>query len=492
MPARRLADATLGAIPPAVSVPGYDRSHICAGIVHLGVGAFHRAHQAVFVDDCLARGEHGYGIITASLRSPDTRNALAAQDFLYTLALRDGEQERLRVIGSITDILVAPENPQALLDALCRQSVRIVTLTVTEKGYTANLAKRELLRTHPDVIHDMANPTMPKSALGFLVEAIRMRREHGMPPFTVLSCDNVPANGKTLKALLLEFAGLRDPATARFIETDISCPCSMVDRIVPATTERDRLSIAGKLGAVDQWPVVSEPFCQWVIEDNFPSGRPRFELSGVELVEDVEPFENMKLRLLNGAHSAIAAIGRAAGLETVYDVFSDERARRFIDLYWQQAAETLPAAIDARSYVARLGERFANSSLQHRTDQIATDASQKIPQRILAPLRELTAGGRKRDALLFAIAAWLRSCMPVNERGQKIVLNDPLGEVLSGIASGSDLPAIVAQALELREVFDPFWCADPAIAAAIVGHLKNICETGILEAASGVTSQAGQ
>lgn len=491
MTLERLTDATSRTIVPGTTLPGYDRAQLTPGIVHLGVGAFHRAHQAVIIDDCLSRGEDGWGIVAASLRSPDTRDALAPQDCLYTLALRDGDDETLRVIGSITDILVAPENPQALLARMCDPAIRIVTLTITEKGYTANLSRREVLRTHPDVIHDIANPSVPKSALGFLVEAVRIRQERRLRPFTVLCCDNLPANGKTLKALLVEFAGLRDQELARFIQADVSCPCSMVDRIVPATTDHDRKSISQKLGMVDQWPVVSEPFWQWVIEDDFPSGRPRFEFGGVELVQDVEPFENMKLRLLNGAHSTIAAIGRVAGMKTVYDVFTDKRARRLIELYWRQAATTLAPGIDTDAYTARLSARFANSALHHRTEQIATDASQKIPQRILAPLRELVVAGRNCDAMTFALAAWICSCMTHDERGETIVLDDPLSVTLSASARAPSLSAMVRRFLEIGEVFDPFWREDPAIAAAILGHLEKIAAGGILATASAVAARYG-
>lgn len=482
---QRLAAASINSLPPSIAVPNYDRSNVQPGIVHLGLGAFHRAHQAVFIDDCLNRGETAWGIIAASLRSPDTRDALDPQDGLYTLAIRDAATESLRVIASISSILVAPENPQALLEILAGPEVRIVTLTVTEKGYTADLTQRALMREHPDVVHDVACPRSPKSALGFLAESIRMRRHRGLLPFTILSCDNLPANGKTLKALLIEFAGLLDDESAGYIEQHVRCPSSMVDRIVPATSERDRETISQSLGVVDKWPVVSEPFHQWVIEDDFPTGRPCLELSGVEFVQDVEPFENMKLRLLNGAHSCIAAIGRTAGLETVADVFADARARRFIDIYWHQAAATLAPDIDATSYTARLRIRFANSALHHRTAQIATDASQKIPQRILVPLRELAQRNLSRDALIFAVAAWMRSCMPNDEKGNAISLNDPLGEQLVESTQSSDPKAVVDRLLSIREIFDDF--CDPAVADQLANYLHHICKVGVLEAAGSVS-----
>ncbi len=245
---QRLNNVTALTLSPEVAVPTYDRSEITPGIVHLGVGAFHRAHQAPLVEDCLSRGEHTWGIVAASLRSPDTREALLPQNFLYTLTIREGSTQKNRVIGSVTDILVGPEDPLVLVDILADPRIRIVTLTITEKGYTANLANRDLRLDHPDVIHDQANPSRPRSALGFLVEAIRLRRQRAVAPFTVLSCDNIPSNGKTLKALLVQFADLRDPDLASYIGESVSCPSCMVDRIVPATTDRDRADISGSLG----------------------------------------------------------------------------------------------------------------------------------------------------------------------------------------------------------------------------------------------------
>jgi fructuronate reductase len=265
----RLSNAALAILPAPVAVPRYQRSHLKPGIVHLGLGAFHRAHQAVFVDDCLNAGEAEWAIVGVSLRSVDIRDALDPQDGLYTLSVVDGSGEALRVVGAIQKSLVAPENADAVLATLCNPGIRIVTLTVTEKAYLRN-AEGELDADHPDIVWDLEHQKRPRTVFGFLAEAIARRRASGAPIFTILSCDNLPANGRTLRRLMLSFAGLRDLELQRVIEGEVAFPSSMVDRIVPATTDADRERIAGALGVTDAWPVTTEPFLQWVIEDDFP------------------------------------------------------------------------------------------------------------------------------------------------------------------------------------------------------------------------------
>ncbi len=426
MSGKRLCQRTLGVLPPNISVPTFDRSAVTPGIVHLGLGAFHRAHQAVFTDDCITAGETGWGIVAASLRNAETRDALRPQDGLYTLAVRTGDGEALRVIGSIGRILVAPEDPAALLSALVDPRIRIVTLTITEKGYAANLANGSLQPDHPDVAHDLANPQSPRSAIGYLAEALDRRRLAGAAPFTLLSCDNLPSNGATLHKILTEFASLRDPAFGRYVADTVASPSTMVDRIVPATTDPDRMSISARLGVEDAWPVVTDPFHRWVIEDRFPAGRPVWEGSGAEFVSDVAPFEQMKLRLLNGAHTVIAAIGQLTGLATVSDVVRQPVIRDFLQEYWTELIPAVSAHLHPADYARRLLARFDNAALGHRTAQIATDGSQKIPQRILAPLRELRSKGATTPCLVIAVAAWIRSCAGFDEEGRPLVLNDPL------------------------------------------------------------------
>ncbi|RFC61998.1 mannitol dehydrogenase family protein [Fulvimarina endophytica] len=425
----RLDLSALDHLPPSVERPGYARADVTPGIVHLGAGAFHRAHQAVFVDDCLARGETDWGIIAASLRSADTRDALAGQDWLYTYAERDGASERLRIIGSLVDFLVAPEDPDALIHALADPRIRIVTLTVTEKGYHADPGTGALIEDHPDILHDLADPARPRTIYGFLLAALIRRRAAGALPPTLVSCDNLASNGRLLNACLARFSELAlRPDLAAHIREDVACPCVMVDRIVPATSEADRQAIAGRIGFEDRAPVVAEPSFRWVIEDSFSGGRPSLEASGAEFVEDVAPYEHMKLRVLNGAHTAIAAIGQAAGLETVADVVALPPVRAFLDAYWAEILPTLDPKTDPEPYAAELRTRFANTALCHRCEQIATDASQKVPQRLLAPLAELRDAGRPSEAVVMAVALWIRSCGRTGEDGAEIRLRDPVFE----------------------------------------------------------------
>lgn len=360
---RRLDRNTLGDLPPDVERPRYDRDDVQVGVVHLGVGAFHRAHQAVVFDDRLAAGERDWAICGASLKSPAIRDALLPQDGLYTLCVRDFRREHLRVVGSLRELLVAHKSRQALLTRLADPRVRIISLTITEKGYCHDPATCDLARSHPTIAYDLANPHAPQSAPGVLVEALYRRRVIGAAPFTVLSCDNLPSNGATTKRVVTQLAAMRDLDLAKWIDDSVTFPSTMVDRIVPATTDDDRADVAAGLGVVDAWPVVAEPFFQWVVEDCFCAGRPRLEDSGATLVADVAPFELAKLRLLNGTHSALAYLGYLAGFETLSEVMAEPAFARFArDLMDEEVAPTLAAhgLGDLESYKFQLMERFRN------------------------------------------------------------------------------------------------------------------------------------
>jgi fructuronate reductase len=370
-------------------------------------------------------------------------------------------------VGSIVSLLVAPENPAALLEAMTDPSTRIVTLTVTEKAYLRNSAG-DLDAAHADIVADLANPAAPRTVHGFLLEALARRRAAGTQPFTVLCCDNLPANGATLRRLLLQFAELRDAELARFVRDEVAFPSSMVDRIVPATTDADRARVAAELGVADAWPVMTEPFCQWVIEDDFPAGRPQWEKFGATMVRDVTPFEDMKLRLLNGAHSGIAYLGLLSGHETVAAAFADPAIRKFVDWLWAEAIPTLPqgAGLDPQSYTGELADRFANTALAHRTAQIANDGSQKLPQRIVASALERAAAGGSADHLMLVVAAWVAAA---EARGNKLPaahFTDPLDE---GFA------AIFSRKLSRRETVDAvFDLAGLAKGSAHRGRLVEI------------------
>lgn len=477
--AARLSNSMLGALPHSIETPRYDRSDITAGIVHLGLGAFHRAHQAVFVDDCLNAGEYGWGIVGASLRSADTRDALGPQDGLYTLSVVDGSGEKLRVIGSLLSSLVAPENPAALLDVLTDPGVKIVTLTVTEKAYLRN-ASGDLDAKHADIIWDLKHADKPKTVHGFLTEAIARRRAAGTKPFTVLSCDNLPANGVTLKRLLVAFAKLKDADLGAYVENEIAFPSSMVDRIVPATTDEDRSRIAKALGANDQWPVTTEPFLQWVIEDDFPSGRPDWDRFGVEMVKDVAPFEDMKLRLLNGSHSTIAYLGLLMGHATVSEAFADPLIRRFVSRLWAEAIPSLPEGVGLKpeAYTGELTKRYDNPALKHRTAQIANDGSQKLPQRIVATVLDRVEVGGSARCLLVTLAAWIAACEARGETLPSGHFTDPLDGALTDIfAKGATAAETV------RDVFEAAGFAAGSkhrqqLMDIVVGHLDSLRRHG--------------
>ncbi len=482
---KHLSQASIAEAAAGTRRPGYDRSKVTAGIVHLGIGAFHRGHQAVFVDDALERGHLDWGIIAASLRSPAARDALAPQDCLYTVAFRNGAATECRIIGSILDIIVAPEEPERLIAALCDPSIRLVTLTITEKGYGMDPATRRLDHDDAAIKADLADPGHPTTALGFLAFGIARRRLKDLAPFTLLSCDNLSHNGQVLKAMLVEFAAVSDPDLALYIEKSVPFASSMVDRIVPATTEQDRDQIAALTGLIDAAPVVAEPAFSWIIEGEFPDGRPPFGPSGVLFVDDLDPFEQMKLRLLNGAHTAIAAIGRLAGFETVPEAVSDKRVQAFLEAYWQEMLPTVP--IDAKlaqDYKNGLLARFANSALPHKTAQIASDASQKVPQRLLPALREALEAGRETPALVFAIAVWMRSCGGINDRGLAFSINDPMLERWAGRPdqAGLDAGRIITAFRTYRGVLGDDLSDNEVFLSALAAVMADILQHGVLGA----------
>lgn len=479
VPRARLTNSTLESLPTDVSRPVYDRTAAARGIVHLGLGAFHRAHQATFIDDCMSNGETEWGIVGASLRSTDTRDALGPQDGLYTLSIVDGGGERLRVIGSLLQTLVAPDDPGALLEVMGAPHIRIVTLTVTEKAYL-RASTGELDLNHPDIIWDLTNPSRPRTIYGFLAEAIARRSAAKSAPFTILSCDNLPANGATLKRLLVTFAKARDVELGTFVEREIACPSSMVDRIVPATTDEDRARIAERLGVDDAWPVTTEPFLQWVIEDDFPAGRPRWERFGVQMVKDVAPFEEMKLRLLNGSHSSIAYLGLLLAKPTVSDAFSDPLIRRFVARLWAEAIPSLPtdAGLNPAAYTAQLEKRYDNPALRHRTAQIANDGSQKLPQRIIAVALERLATGGSIRHLMLAPAAWLAAAQARGKTLPASHFTDPLDAALDGIlAQNADALQTVHAAFAAAGFASGSPHCDTLVRVA-AGHLDSLRRNG--------------
>jgi fructuronate reductase len=478
----RLSLAVLDSLPKSVRCPNYDPIRTRIGIVHLGIGAFHRAHQAVYIDDLL-RKNPDWAIVAASLRSPATADALNPQDGLYTLNVSDPNGTSHRVIGSVRKVLVCPVDTEELLRVMSNADVRIVMMTVTEKGYCLEAAKGVLDEAHPDVMADLANPTTPNTTPGILVEALRRRKAAGVLPFTVLCCDNLVSNGRTVKRIVARMAQLLDPALGAFIDDHVAFPCTMVDRIVPPTTDADRASTALALGKLDQWPVSAEPFSQWVIEDHFPTGRPPLETAGAQMVDDVAPFERMKLRMLNGSHSTLAYLGYLAGHETVAQAIADPAIKRLIyGLMTNEVIPTLdvPAGTDLIAYRDALLARFANPGLVYRTWQIAMDGSQKLPQRLLGTIRDRLAQDQSIERLALGVAAWMRYAMGVDEKAQSIDVRDPLAAELAAISSrySHDLSGYVGALFAKEAIFGKDLPADQRFTAPVTAHLQQLISHG--------------
>jgi fructuronate reductase len=453
-------------------------------MVHLGVGAFHRAHVAAYVDQVL-RQDPSWGIIGASLRQSATRDALAPQDFLYTLAVQSGAGLETRVIGSILQVLDAATERGNLIAAMTDPRIRIVSLTVTEKGYCHDPATGELDPRHPYVLHDLAHPTAPVTAPGLIVHALDVRKANGIAPFTVLCCDNLPENGKTTQRIVTGFARLRDKGLADHIAGDVAFPSTMVDRIVPATTEADRKLVLEATGVADAWPVMTEPFNQWVVEDRFPTGRPPLETVGAQLVKDVRPFELMKLRMLNGSHSTIAYLGYLAGYEHVNEAIADPAIRTLIhEFMTEEVMSTLPSGLPSLgAYRDALLERFGNPALRHRTWQIAMDGSQKLPQRLLGTIRDRLARGLPVRRAALGVAAWMRYVTGVDERGNKIDVRDPLAARLQRISKSAEgrTDRLVDGLLRVAEVFGEDVPRLEGFRAELLGHLTMLLRRGALE-----------
>ena len=454
-------------------LPSYDRRGLAAGIVHLGLGAFVRGHLACYTDDVLAIEPGPWGIAGVSLKRPDQRDRLLPQDGLYSTLQRDGSGTRARVIGCLRRTIVAPEAPAALLAAMASTSCRIVSLTVTEKGYCHDPATGRLDLDHPDIRHDLQHPDQPRTAVGLIAAALQARRVAGIAPFTVLCCDNLPHNGRLLAGLVRDFAAiLAQDGLASWIEAGVAFPSTMVDRIVPAMIADDVADAAAALGLHDAAPVSHEPFRQWVIEDRFGStGRPAWEKAGAQIVSDVAPYEHMKLRLLNGAHSALAYLGYLAGHETIPDVAADPAFRLYAQALWREIIPVVPAlpGVDLHGYAATLLARFENPAIRHRTWQIAMDGSQKLPQRLLSTMRERLAAGLPVPCLALALAGWVRYVGGVDETGRAIDVRDPLAARLRAVLdrSGPEPGSRVAAVLGMEAVFGADLPQSPPFAAAV-------------------------
>ena len=440
------------------------------GIVHLGLGAFFRAHGAIYVAEAVATSGGDWGILGASLQSPRIHDDLAPQGFAYTALQAGPGGDHAQTIEILTGILVARANPAALLRAMSDPTIKIVSLTVTEKGYCHNPADGTLNLSDPTIQHDLTNP-LPQSAPGFITRALQARRAAGHRPFTVLSCDNLPHNGTLTRNVVLSLARQIDPALADWIASEARFPATMVDRIVPATKPDDLTRVTALTGHHDASPVIHEPFRQWVIEDDFvDNARPDLAAAGVQLVRDVAPFELMKLRMLNGTHSALAYLGYLAGHDTIADTVADPVFARYAQHLWtHEIIPTLtpPENTDLNDYAQQLLHRYQNPAIRHRTWQIAMDGSQKLPQRILGTL----AHGPK-PGLTLAVAAWIKYVSGTDLNGQPIDVRDPLA---ADLRAAHATPDPVDAILSDRRIFT---AAIAAQLAQPVGQAYNALNKG--------------
>ena len=435
-----LNQANLGSL--SIPVPSYDRSQVKVGIVHFGVGGFHRAHQAMYIDQLMEQGKAldwgicGVGVMPFDLKM---KEAMQSQDCLYTLVEKapDGSWEP-RVIGSIVQYLYAPDDPDAVIEKMADPSTRIVSLTVTEGGYNFHPVTGEFDADNPAVQADLAPGAVPATTFGLITEALVRRRSRGIEPFTVMSCDNIQGNGHVAHEVFAAFARLRDPELGEWVEANVRFPNSMVDRITPVTTDEDRQQVSERFGIEDAWPVVCEPFTQWALEDNFSSGRPSLDDVGVQVVPDVVPYELMKLRLLNASHQALCYFGYLSGYRLVHEVAQDQLFANFLLDYMNvEATPTLAPVpgIDLDTYKHQLIERFSNAAVRDTVARLCAESSDRIPKWLLPVVRENLAAGRDVTLSAAVVASWARYAEGVDEQGEPIKVVDRLADTLQQTAA---------------------------------------------------------
>lgn len=479
----RLSSATLDLASASVSRPQYLRHETGIGHVHLGVGAFMRAHVAVYSDVVMnAEGGH-WGIAGVSLRQATVKKQLQAQDGLYNVATGDGECISYRTIGSILSIDVAPENPDRIVELISNPNVHIISLTVTEKGYSIEPASGALDTSVPEIANDLVSLKAPQSTLGFLAAGLKRRSKTGAGPVTVISCDNLPDNGSRLRKALYEFIDIAVPDLWPWVESNCRFPGTMVDRIVPATAARDIDDAASVIGLNDAGLVKAEPFTQWVIENDFAGPRPAWETAGALFVDSVEPYELAKIRLLNGPHSALGYLGYLGGHEYVHDVMRSQEYVSYVRHMMEQ--EISPSAPEPEGmrhadYIDDVLARFRNEALNHRTWQIAMDGSQKLPQRLLNTIRQQLKKGGPIAALSLAVAAWIRYTQGSDEDGGAIDVRDPLAEAFADIAvqSQGDPDEVVSRYFAMDSIFDAELSSKARFRLTVAGQYRQLLEKG--------------
>ena len=464
----------------APSGPNYDRSRLTPGIVHIGVGNFHRAHQAVYLDDLFALGlDHDWAILGAGVRAGDAamRAALAAQNYLSTVIELEPGNPRARIIGAMTGFIEVQSDNAALIDALTHPATRIVSLTVTEGGYYINAATGSFDATHPDIAADAADPTHPATAFGAILSALRARRALRLPPFTVMSCDNLPGNGEVTRAAVLGLAGLTDPDFARWVGENVAFPNGMVDRITPATGPRER-ALAEEFGLQDPVPVTCEPFRQWVLEDNFPAGRPALEKVGVTFTSDVHAFEAMKIRILNGGHALIAYPAALMDLTLVHEAMAHPLIRAFLQKV--ESREILPnvppvPGTNLTDYLGQIVERFSNPEIADTTARLCLDGTNRQPKFILPSLRDNLAAGRLPEGLVLLSALWCRYCYGQTDSGIVVAPNDPDWDRLQSCAKAAR--EVPSRWLEMGHIYGDL-ARNTGLAEAFSRHLRGLWAVG--------------
>lgn len=463
--------------------PQYDRSTLVTRCVHLGFGAFHRAHQAVYADILATDHRSDWGYCEVNLIGGEQQIAdLNQQGRLYTVAEMSADGWTTRVVGVVNQALHAQvDGLDAALDVMCQPQIAIVSLTITEKGYCHSPATGQLMPEHPLIAADLKQPQQPVSAVGVIVAALARRKAGGLRGFSVMSCDNMPENGHVTRNVVLAYARAIDPALANWIESEVTFPSTMVDRIVPAVTPETLQRIAEQTGVTDPVAVACEPFRQWVIEDNFVAGRPEWEKAGAELVHDVLPFEEMKLRMLNGSHSFLAYLGYLAGYPLINVCMEDANFRAAARaLMLNEQAPTLKVkGVDLARYADSLIARYENTALAHRTWQIAMDGSQKLPQRMLDSIRWHLANGSSWSLLALGVAGWMRYVHGVDEQGETIDISDPLkADIAAKVAQSEQGEARVKALLELSAIFGNDLPQNPAFVSGVTAAYGMLLKKG--------------
>jgi fructuronate reductase/mannitol 2-dehydrogenase len=478
--ARPLRQETLGLHREQLTVPTYDRSALTPSVVHFSVGGFHRAHQLLYFDELAQRDlTTGWGVIGVGLHHRLMKDALAPQDYLYTVVERSPDGERARVVGVMVDYHYAPDDPGVVLATLTDPRVRMVTLTITDAGYRLCPTSGAFDATDPDLQHDLVHPDRPRTVFGFITEALDRRRAVGVPPFTVVSCDNMHRNGDATRAAVVGFARLRDEVLARWIADRVAFPSSMVDRITPHTSLEEKARVARKYGVDDNWPVITEPFSQWVIEDVFCNGRPPLELVGVRFVDDVADYELMKTRLLNASHCALGYLGSLAGHTRIDELMTEPRFHDYVVRLMDDEVTPLipePDGIDLADYKQTLLHRFANPSIADQLSRLCRRGSTKMPQHLLPSLHEALAQGRPHRLLTLAVAGWCRYLRGTDELGRPILVEDPCAALLTALAppAGGDPRPL----LELRRIFGDL-AEDPLFTAELAAAIADLDRDGV-------------